>query len=168
MFIASLYAIKFRQKDRRLYRLFSIFAFVLFIEFIFIGATIQVSIPRRASFQYSILDFILIAVVMVYCFDYFKHCFKIGLVAFICCLIINLSIVSFVSFECYHMRIKWDLMLESIKEQKNNGIKDVIVDEHTFKSKYWGYGDWENPEKDSDDWVNKLYADFYGVDTFNI
>lgn len=166
IFISSFYAIKFRQKDKRLYIFFAIFSFVLFAEFIFIGSTIQKAIPRRAGFQYSFLNFILIAIIMTYCFDKFRHNFKIRLTAFICCLFINLSMIYFVSLECYRMSIKWSLMVESIKEQKNKGIRDIIVDKKTFVPKYWSYGDWANPDENFTEWPNTSYAQVYGVDTF--
>ena len=66
------------------------------------------------------------------------------------------------------MYLKWGKMLESIKEQKNNGIKDVIVDKNTFISTYWSYGDWGNPDENFDEWPNTLYAEVYGVNTFTV
>lgn len=166
--ILFVYAYIFRKTNRKLSMFFVIMSLVLFCELLFIGATIQVSIPRRASFQYTILNFILISIIMKYCFDIFADNFKIRLIAFICCVLFSFCVFSFVSFECYDMYLKWSKMLESIKEQKNNGIKDVIVDKNTFISTYWSYGDWGNPDENFDEWPNTLYAEVYGVDTFTV
>ena len=166
IFLMILYAYKFKKDNHDIYRLFMILACVLLAELVFIGATIQVYIPRRASFQYSIVNFILISILMNYCFNEFKNNFKVKFIAFVCCLCISFPTVMFVSFECYRMKQKWDLMLESIAIQKNNGIMDVIVDKETFVSKYWSYGEWSNPDENYSEWPNTSYAEVYGVDTF--
>lgn len=166
MFLMILYAYKFKKDNHDIYRLFMILACVLLAELVFIGATIQVYIPRRASFQYIIVNFILISILMNYCFNEFKNNFKIRFIAFVCCLCISFPTVMFVSFECYRMKQKWELMLESIVIQKNNGIMDVIVDKATFESKYWSYGEWSNPDENFNEWPNTSYARVYGVDTF--
>ena len=59
-------------------------------------------------------------------------------------------------------------MEQSIEQQKRNGIRDIVVDEATFKSRYWGYGDWGNPIVGDGDWVNVLYAKVYEVETFAV
>ena len=147
--------------------MFFIIGCVLFAELVFIGATIQVYyMPRRAGFQYSILNFILITIVMDYCFEAFKSNFKVKLSAFTFCALLNLSIISFVSWECYSMYLKWREMEQSIELQKRNGIRDVIVDKATFESKYWSYGEWSNPDENFNEWPNTSYALVYGVDTF--
>ena len=165
--VALLYAYILRHKNNNAARMFFIIGCVLFAEFIFIGATIQVYyMPRRAGFQYSILNFILIAIVMDYCFEAFKSNFKVKLSAFTFCALLNLSIISFVSWECYSMYLKWREMEQSIELQKRNGIRDVIVDKATFESKYWSYGEWSNPDENFNEWPNTSYARVYGVDTF--
>ncbi len=167
VFIACMYACKFRQRNDRLFRSFVIIACIFFAEFVFIGSTIQTSIPRRATFQYAVLNFILIAIIMDYCFDIFVDKPKVRLVACMCCAIFTFCIVSLVGAECYRMRLKWNAMERSIEEQKAAGIKHIVVDKETFVSKYWNYSDWTNPdEKSIDDWPNTVYAKVYGVETF--
>lgn len=167
VFIACRYACKFRQRNDRLFRSFVIIACIFFAEFVFIGSTIQTSIPRRATFQYAVLNFILIAIIMDYCFDVFVDKPKVRLTACICCAVFTFFIVSLVGAECYRMRLKWNAMERSIEEQKAAGIKHIVVDKETFVSKYWNYSDWTNPdEKSIDDWPNTVYAKVYGVETF--
>lgn len=56
-------------------------------------------------------------------------------------------------------------MENTIAEQKAKGINNVIIDESTFRSRYWNYGDWENPGTDSSVWPNTTYANYYGVES---
>ena len=169
VFIACRYACKFRKRNDKLFRLFVIIACILFVEFVFIGSTIQTSIPRRATFQYAVLNFILIAIIMDYCFDVFVGKPKVRLVACICCAVFTFCIVSFVGAECYRMRLKWNAMEKSIEEQKSAGVKHIVIDKETFVSRYWNYSDWSNPdEKNIDDWPNNVYAKMYGVETFAV
>ena len=167
MFIACMYAREFRKRNDRLFRLFVIITCVFFAEFVFIGSTIQTNIPRRASFHYAVLNFILIAIIMDYCFDMFAGMPKVRLAACICCTIFTFCIVSLAGAECYRMRLKWNAMEKSIEEQKSAGIKHIVVDKETFVSKWRNYSDWSNPDdKEIDDWPNSAYAKVYGVETF--
>ena len=167
IFIACMYAREFRKRNDSLFRSFVIIACVFFVEFVFIGSTIQTSIPRRATFQYAVLNFILIAIIMDYCFTLFADKIKVRAIACICCSIFTFCIVAFVGMECYRMRLKWNAMEKSIEEQKIAGIKDVVVDKETFVSRYWNYSDWGNPDdKNINDWPNNVYAKVYGVETF--
>ena len=166
--IACIYAYKFRKRNDKLSRSFVIIACVFFAEFIFVGSTIQASIPRRASFHYAVLNFILIAIIMDYCFDIFAGKLKVRLTACICCAVFTFCIVSLVGAECYRMRLKWNAMEKSIEEQKSAGIRHVVVDKETFISRYWNYCDCTNPDaKHIDDWPNTVYARVYGVETFS-
>lgn len=167
--IALLYAYTLRHENRNAARMFFIISCVLFAELVFIGATIQVGIPRRAGFQYTVLNFILIAVLMNYCFDLFVGRSKVRLTACICCAVFTFFIVLFVGVECYRMRLKWNAMEKSIAEQKSAGNKHIVVDKETFVSRYWSYSDWSNPyEEGIDDWPNNVYAKVYGVETFAV
>lgn len=166
--VALLYAYTLRHENRNAARMFLIIGCTLFTEFVFIGATIQVGIPRRASFQYTILNFILIAVLMNYFFTIFHNLVNIRRLAFVLCLLLTFGLVVFVSIECYSMSLKWWKMEQSIAQQKRNGIRDVVVDKTTFIARYWGYGDWGNPVTGAGDWVNESYAKAYGVDTFSV
>ena len=56
-------------------------------------------------------------------------------------------------------------METSIQQQKLEDITNVVVDKNTFISKFPGYGDWGNPVEDPEDWVNKSYSDYYGVES---
>ena len=51
-------------------------------------------------------------------------------------------------------------------EQKQRGIKHIVVDKDTFESKYWNYGDWGNPDEHVTEWPDTAYAKAYGVETF--
>ncbi|MEL3901398.1 MAG: DUF6056 family protein [Treponema phagedenis] len=157
---------KFRNTNIKLARVFAAAVFLLFAEFLFIGATIQTSIPIRAGFHYGVLNFALIAIVMNYCFDTFQDDTIIQKRAYMFCAALSLVIVLCVSVECYAMYLKWQKMEQSIELQKMNGIRNVIVDKDVFISRYWGYSNWDNPDENFDEWPNTLYANFYGVDTF--
>ena len=138
---------------------------ILITEFLFIGATIQINIPKRACFQFTILNFFLIAEIVYICFNKFQNNILVQKIALYVCVFLTLIFSIFVIFECTKMKNKWKLMECSIKEQKSKGLNDIIIDKSTFDSEYWNYGDWENPGEDPNIWPNTTYADYYEVDT---
>ncbi len=169
LYIAALiflYARIFKAQNEKLHCLFLTIAGILCVEFIFIGATIQTGIPRRASFQYFALNFTMLSVFMNYCFERFGNTRKIKLTVLWSTSALVVFAVSAVSFECFRMRLKWNAMERSIMEQKQRGIKHIVVDKDTFESKYWNYGDWGNPDEHVTEWPDTAYAKAYGVETF--
>ena len=64
------------------------------------------------------------------------------------------------------MRLKWERMLSSIEAQKALGAKEVIVSADTFRSNYRAYGDWGNPNENTNEWPNTTYAKVFGVEKF--
>ena len=155
-----------RKENEFLKNLFLCLAGAFIVEFIYIGATIQIGIPRRASFQYTLVNCVLIAINMHFCFAWLKDRIRIGKAACVCCIMCSLCFMSFVGLECYSMNRKWEKMEESISAQKSQGLTCVVVDKNTFASRYWGYGDWGNPGTNPDVWPNNTYANVYGVEKF--
>ena len=66
------------------------------------------------------------------------------------------------------MHKKWNQMVKIIIIQKNNDVENIIISKNTFISNYWSYGDWGNPVKDENDWVNVRYSEFFDVKTISI
>jgi len=64
------------------------------------------------------------------------------------------------------MRKKWNKMISDIEKQKTAGVTNIIVDNGTFKSIYWNYGDWSNPCENPEGWPNTTYAEYFKVDSF--
>ncbi|MBR5934239.1 MAG: hypothetical protein IK002_09655 [Treponema sp.] len=157
-----------RKEDKYISTLWLIIAAVLVTEFIFIGSTIQIGIPRRARMQFAILNMILISVIMSYCFEVFKDDEKVKRTVKILSVTVTLLFSAFVVGECIHMRMKWNAMEKSVAEQKSKGIMDVTVSKDYFKSLYWSYGDWGDPNEDPLTWPNNKYANYYGVNTYTV
>lgn len=168
IFCLVLYAFHFRKINNELSTLYALCAGILFVEFLFIGATIQSSyaLVARARFQYTILNFIFISIIMKYCFDTFKDKKNVCRIAFVFCFAVTLLFAAFVSAECYRMRLKWNAMVVSVEKQKQAGSKNIVVDKATFRSAWWNYGDWGRPTEDIKDWCNERCAKFFGVETF--
>lgn len=164
-FICIMSAFVIRKENRYISNLFISLACIILAAFLFIGATIQIGIPKRACFQYTILNLGIIVINMLYSFEVFRNNQKVQRIATISCLAFTLILATFVGLECTNMKRKWDSMEKNIAEQKKQGITNVIVESNTFKSKYWGYGDWGNPGEDPSVWPNTTYANYYGVES---
>lgn len=161
-----MYARYFRKTNAYVSRLYTIFALILMSLFLFIAATVQIDLPQRARFQYALINFVLVSIIMSYCFAFFAEKIKIQKIAFICCCVVAIFSVAAVSAECLRMRLKWGAMFTSIESQKKSGSKNIVVDKATFESRWWSYGDWGNPDEKTDTWVNERYAKVFGVETF--
>ncbi len=151
--------------DKENKKYFYIIAATLFVEFIFIGATIQVYIPKRASFQYTLLNTILIIINMMYFYNAIQNRNKLLIFISSSSILITILFSIFVITDATIMNKKWKKMEASINKQKSEGISNIMVDKDTFISKFWSYGDWGNPTEDTEDWVNKSYSNYYGVET---
>ena len=160
--------IRMKKENKYISDLWLIMAAVLIVEFIFIGSTIQIGIPRRARMQFAILNMCLIAVNMAYCFEVFKYNDKLQKIVQNICVVVTLLFSLFVVAECIHMRMKWNAMEKSVAEQKSKGIMDVTVSKDYFKSLYWSYGDWGDPNEDPLTWPNNTYARYFGVNTYTV
>lgn len=165
LFICIMSAVTSRKENIFLSNLFIAGSGIYIATILFIGATIQIGIPRRAAFQYNLLNIGLIAINMIFCFERFADNKKITKIATTCCISFTLLFSIFVGTECLHMNRKWKSMENTITEQKAKGINNVIIDESTFRSRYWNYGDWGNPGTDSSVWPNTTYANYYGVES---
>lgn len=166
IFISLMSAFVIKKENEYLSKLFFIIAGILFSEFLFIGACIQIiSLPGRARFQYTLCNIVLITVIMDFCFHTFKDNAKIKKVACTSCCALSILFCIFVSAECFRMSKKWDAMEQDIQAQKNAGKTDIVIDKNTFSSKYRNYSDWGNPGGDPDVWPNTTYAKFYGVNS---
>jgi hypothetical protein len=165
LFICIMSAIVIKKENQFISNFFICLSGIILAEFLFIGATIQIGTPGRACFQYTILNLGIIVINMVYCFEVFRNNQKVQRIATISCLAFTLILSTFVGLECTNMNRKWNSMEKSIAEQKSQGITNVIIESKTFRSKYWGYGDWGNPGEDPSVWPNTTYASYYGVES---
>lgn len=57
-------------------------------------------------------------------------------------------------------------MIASIEAQKAMGSEVAVVSADTFRSNYRGYGDWGNPNQNTNKWPNTTYAKVFGVERF--
>lgn len=165
LLICIMCAFVIRKENSFLSNLFMSLSGIVCAEFLFILATIQIGIPRRACFQYTILNIGIIAIIITFCFESFKDNKRVQSIAMICCIGLTMLLCSFVIKECTNMSNKWSLMEKSIVEQKNQGINEIVIDRNTFISRYWGYGDWGNPGENPSEWPNTSYAEYYEVDS---
>jgi hypothetical protein len=163
LFICLSCAAWLRKENQLEARLFWTIAGVLFVESIFIGATILVEIPRRASFQYTLSNVSLILICMTYYFQMSSGKKKLLSLGFIGCLSFSLIFSVFVGFECMDMHNKWVSMVADIENEKQKGNTAVVVDKNTFISRYWNYGDWANISDNPDSWPNDVYAAYFGL-----
>ncbi len=131
--------------------------------FLATAATIQVGIPSRAQLPYLLLGMAQIIVVWLLIKPYLTNCTRFVSVGIrIVCAIFALFVVS----ECATMRLKWERMIASIEAQKAMGSKVAVVSADTFRSNYRGYGDWGNPNQNTNEWPNTTYAKVFGVERF--
>ena len=165
LLLCSISSFLYKKQNFYISKLFLYFSLILFAEFLFIGSTIQIGIPKRACFQFSILTYAQIGIIMSFCFDYFNEKVNIQKITSIFCLFFSFILIFFVSTECFNMHKKWVQMEKSISEQKQQGNSIIIINKRTFDSKYWSYGDWGNPGEDSSVWPNTSYAKYYEVDS---
>lgn len=166
LFVCLNFAVIDKKENKFLSDLFAFLTGIFIAEFLFIGATIQVSIPLRARLQFSILNFGIIAATMILCFEHFKENKKVQKIAASICVLLSVMFICLVSIACFKMHNRWNLMEKSIAAQKAQGITNIVVNKNTFISTYKNYGDWGNPGENPDVWPNTQYAQYYGVDSF--
>ncbi|MBQ3826291.1 MAG: hypothetical protein II811_09180 [Spirochaetaceae bacterium] len=155
-----------KKENMFLSKLFAAMSIVLILELLFIGATIQVGVPRRSNFQYTILTACMVLINLAFCFETLKNNAASKRILAVCCMSLSILFALFVGIACMKMHKKWEKMELSIQEQKAKGSKDIVVDRLTFVSSYWNYGDWGNPGNNAKVWPNTQYAGYYGADTF--
>lgn len=161
--ICGLSAAVIRKENKKLSNIFLLITGILSVEFIFIGATIQIGIPKRAKFQFSILSVTILMINAFYFFEAFTNRHRLIKTAKILCCSAGILSITAVSTECFNMRCKWERMEKSIACQKSEGAEDIVIDINTFRSKYPNYGDWINPDENLDTWPNTSYAQYYKV-----
>lgn len=166
LFVCVMSAVVIRKENVFLSNLFVSLSGILLAEFFFIGATIQVGVPRRACFQYTTLNIGIAALNMIFFFESLKGKTRILKTVTVLCECAMLTGVCFVGICCTKMHIKWQCMERSIEQQKAQGITNVVVNKDTFISRYKCYGDWGNPGTNPLLWPNTSYASYYGVETF--
>ncbi len=131
--------------------------------FLATAATIQMGVPSRAQLPYLLLGMAQIIVVWLLIKPYLTNCTRFVSVGIrIACAIFVLFVVS----ECATMRLKWERMIASIETQKAMGSEVAVVSADTFRSNYRGYGDWGNPNQNTNEWPNTTYAKVFGVERF--
>ena len=131
--------------------------------FLATAATIQMGVPARAKLPYLLLGMAQIIVVWLLIKPYLTNCTRFVSVGIrIACAIFVLFVVS----ECATMRLKWERMIASIEAQKAMGSEVAVVSADTFRSNYRGYGDWGNPNQNTNEWPNTTYAKVFGVERF--
>ena len=131
--------------------------------FLATAATIQMGVPARAKLPYLLLGMAQIIVVYLLIKPYLTNCTRfVSVWIRIVCAFFALFVVS----ECATMRLKWERMLSSIEAQKAMGSEVAVVSADTFRSNYRGYGDWGNPNQNTNEWPNTTYAKVFGVEKF--
>lgn len=131
--------------------------------FLATAATIQMGVPARAKPPYLLLGMAQIIVVYLLIKPYLTNCTRfVSVWIRIVCAFFALFVVS----ECATMRLKWERMLSSIEAQKAMGSEVAVVSADTFRSNYRGYGDWGNPNQNTNEWPNTTYAKVFGVEKF--
>ena len=159
-------SIKTKKQDTYLANLYLCMAGLLIVEFLYIGATIQIYVPRRARIQFTFIFSAMFFILMEYFFRMTEKKQGLQKAFLILSCFISASTMIFVASECFNMHLKWKKMEKSIFDQKAAGLEDIIVEESTFDSIYWSYGDWSNPHEFPFEWPNTSYAQYYGVKTF--
>lgn len=145
------------------YKMFIIIALYFFFSLV----ALQIGIPGRAKFGHTL--FLIFGIIIMY-LDFLKFFGgsasdkgkRLQYIILCMCAIIAI----FVASAYIHGRIKWDRMLDSIEMQKSEGKVDIVVDSNTFKSFYWHYGGWGNPNGNPNDWPNTAYAKYFHVRSF--
>ena len=131
--------------------------------FLATAATIQIGIPARAKLPYILLGMAQIIIAYLLIKPYLANFAKnICVVLCAVCAIYALFVIG----ECVNMRLKWERMIATIEAQKAMGAKSVIVRADIFRSNYRGYGDWGNPNENTNEWPNTTYAKVFGVEKF--
>lgn len=127
------------------------------------AATIQIPIPSRAKLPYILLATAQIIIAWLLLKPYLANFAKvIRLSVCVVCALYALFVLS----ASIDMRLKWERMLASIDAQKAMGREFVVVRADTFRSFYKGYGEWSNPNTDTNDILNIMYANVFGVKKF--
>lgn len=73
----------------------------------------------------------------------------------------------FVTFAFLEYRIKWEKMIANIHQSKQNGEKNIVVDD-IFHSRYKNLMGWGNPGINPSEWPNPTYAQYFGVESFRV
>lgn len=139
---------------------FYVVLLVLFVAFcLCMFSTIQFySLPHRARLGDSM---ILIAMVAIFFRRFAVR--KMQILAVGICAVYAV----FVIFAFLEYRINWEKMLDSIEQSKQNGEKNIVVDD-IFHSRYKNLINWGNPGTNPNEWPNPTYAQYFGVESFRI
>ena len=143
------------EKENKNSLLFVIFLCSTYIICAF--STLQVGLPHRAR-----LGDISIIIMMIIIF------YKIFKMQFLNKAILGITLIYgiYVGSAYIDHRLKWSKMIASIEKQKENGIRDIVVDKNTFKSFYKNFENWGNPDNNPATWPNGTYARYFEVDSF--
>ena len=165
VFLFLVFAVRFyhREHNELMKRLFIKFLLLFVLYGVFVGTTIQVGIPDRARLMFVLI----VAVMVMFIYQHFvvvsgekTRKYRKWIIVLAC------GYALFVLSAYVDGRLKWERMLDSIKEQKLQGKEDIVVSASTFQSFYRKYGDWVNPGEDPSVWPNTTYAHYYGVKSF--
>lgn len=161
-----------KSQNRKLTNYSIMLCGLFLLEFIYRASLIQITtfecclLPRRACLQWTLINYVIIVMIISIFFEIIKGNQLFIKITSFGIVILSIILISFICIETTKMYKKWNLMEQQIAEQKTNGIKDIIVEKNTFKSKWWSYGDWGNPGNNTEVWPNTTYAKYYEVDTF--
>lgn len=159
------FAVRFyhREHNELMKRLFIKFLLLFVLYGVFVGTTIQVGIPDRARLMFVLI----VAAMVMFIYQHFvavsgekTRKYRKWIIVLVC------GYALFVLSAYVDGWLKWERMLDSIKEQKLQGKEDIVVSASTFQSFYRKYGDWGNPGEDPSVWPNTTYAHYYGVKSF--
>lgn len=152
-----------RQNNIEMRNLFMKLLLAFMLYCVFVGTTIQVGIPDRARLMFVLI----VAAMVMFIYQHFvavsgekTRKYRKWIIVLVC------GYALFVLSAYVDGRLKWERMLDSIKEQKLQGKEDIVVSASTFQSFYRKYGDWGNPGEDPSVWPNTSYAHYYGVKSF--
>lgn len=120
-------------------------------------------IPWRAHFG----DGLILAIIILFLFqDFYLKSSNKRRIEIILYLFFSLSL-----FFCFlnwsYVGYNWKKVEASVLKQKEMGVEDIVVDKKLFHSFY--KKDWDEPHSGEKNWwVNRVYAQYFGVKTFDI
>lgn len=136
---------------------------LLFLSWVFIGLIvfqIPLGLPKRAQLGGNLILFTLLLGMFL---DFSKHTrFKNLLYRIVGYGLIVSTLLCFMNWA--YMGYKWHKMENYIAYKKSMGAKNVVIPISVFVGFY--HSDWGIPSDKEYNWVNELYARYYGLESF--
>lgn len=138
------------------------FVFVgLFLSWIFMGLALFGVVDALQGRTSVTRDLVLIALIILMLREFYDRYFKAVLLLCAALLVYGLS---FVSYHSYNTRLSDIAINAVILAQKEAGLNDIVVPESLiYKSKK--FVDFDGLNKDSNHWLNKAVAKWYGIES---